>query len=671
MAAMACFRGPSLEIETLKVPNVIKELYKTVPKDGKVLTSEELLKHVNKGFEDPKVNEIIDMSKKKKEHKHFSRKISVRNPLGLFSNPFSKLTPGDRNVSLEEFLQLLLDPDNTPAVQNTLSQDMTAPLSHYFIYTGHNSYLEGNQLTSNSSVRPIIASLQRGVRVIELDLWPDDKKEAILVKHGGTLTKPVAFEDCILAIKENAFVVTEFPVIITLEDHLPSSLQAVAARVLQQVLGGLLWMPPADTSMEEFPSPENLKGRIIISTQPPKIKDSDGKPRPSVDGDAAPLSEISLSETKPEKEENGTELEVPHDSFQKNWGLDGSWGQSKVFSNSASLGDEDSSGDESTPFTLRKNSNGTVTAIIDSEDVQVYGRMITIAGGRMPGEPVKVSLMGGPSVKRVSVSEIKLATVAKDHPDDLVRFTQRNILRIYPKGTRVTSSNYNPLLAWSHGAQMVAINMQGYGKPLWLVHGFFAGNGGCGYIKKPAFFLEKKKKLENHSESEEEASLEYWNPRYPGPVKKVLQVKVLLGLGWLECFGKTHFDRFSPPDFYVQIGIAGVPADASLKTLETKTDQWHPSWEEQVLEFPLCVPELALLTIEVSEYDVTGPDAFGGQAVLPVGFLQEGIRCVPLCDRKGRTLKAHKDKSKKSKGPPPLEEANLKGPRLLFSFKFV
>ena len=40
------------------------------------------------------------------------------------------------------------------------------------------------------------------------------------------------------------------------------------------------------------------------------------------------------------------------------------------------------------------------------------------------------------------------------------RFTQRNLLRIYPKGTRIGSSNYNPLVGWMHGAQMVALNMQ-------------------------------------------------------------------------------------------------------------------------------------------------------------------------------------------------------------------
>lgn len=49
-----------------------------------------------------------------------------------------------------------------------------------------------------------------------------------------------------------------------------------------------------------------------------------------------------------------------------------------------------------------------------------------------------------------------LSLVAAVH----VRFTQRNILRVYPKGTRVTSSNYNPHLGWMHGAQMVAFNMQ-------------------------------------------------------------------------------------------------------------------------------------------------------------------------------------------------------------------
>ncbi|KAK1283322.1 Phosphoinositide phospholipase C 4 [Acorus calamus] len=70
-------------------------------------------------------------------------------------------------------------------------------------------------------------------------------------------------------MEEHAFSANEYPVIITLEDHLTPDLQAQVAKMVTQIFGDLLFYPMLD-GMEEFPSPEQLKMQIILSTKPPK-----------------------------------------------------------------------------------------------------------------------------------------------------------------------------------------------------------------------------------------------------------------------------------------------------------------------------------------------------------------------------------------------------------------
>ena len=47
-----------------------------------------------------------------------------------------------------------------------------------------------------------------------------------------TLTAPVDLQTCLKAINEHAFCSSDYPVIITLEDHLKPKLQAKAAQVI-------------------------------------------------------------------------------------------------------------------------------------------------------------------------------------------------------------------------------------------------------------------------------------------------------------------------------------------------------------------------------------------------------------------------------------------------------
>ena len=54
-------------------------------------------------------------------------------------------------------------------------------------------------------------------------------------------------------------------------------------------------------------------------------------------------------------------------------------------------------------------------------------------------------------------SALKLLT---DDPVGFVKYNQRQMSRIYPKGARVESSNYMPQGFWNAGSQFVALNFQ-------------------------------------------------------------------------------------------------------------------------------------------------------------------------------------------------------------------
>ena len=59
-----------------------------------------------------------------------------------------------------------------------------------------------------------------------------------IIYHGHTLTSKIRFMDVLKAIKENAFVASEYPLIITVEQHCDLPQQRFMARAFKEYLGG-------------------------------------------------------------------------------------------------------------------------------------------------------------------------------------------------------------------------------------------------------------------------------------------------------------------------------------------------------------------------------------------------------------------------------------------------
>jgi phosphatidylinositol phospholipase C delta len=83
----------------------------------------------------------------------------------------------------------------------------------------------------------------------------------------------------------------------------------------------------------------------------------------------------------------------------------------------------------------------------------------------------------------INISEPTLLKLVPTSLSSLISHAQTNLRRIYPKGTRITSHNFNPLEFWQNGSQIASLNWQHYDLGMQINEAMLIGSRG--WIMKP------------------------------------------------------------------------------------------------------------------------------------------------------------------------------------------
>lgn len=462
------------------------------------------------------------------------------------------------------------------------------PLSDYFILSSHNTYLLGRQFAGESSVAGYIRALQRGCRCVEIDIWNNSSDESLepIVNHGRTFTSGIKLSDVLSTIKRYAFHSSNLPIILSLEIHCSIAAQKIAVECLRTIFGALLVLAPI-TGGGKLPSPEELKNKVLV-----KVKKSNTQSI-SVDESgnfmAASTSTTSATST-------GASFSESAESF--------------VTRSSSKSG-----------LKLRR----TKASLISEElsKLGIYCQGLKFRNFSLPESKTFNHCF--------SLNEKAINSMLKDtgKTESLNKHNRKFFMRVYPSKFRLNLSNFNPIIYWAHGVQMVATNWQTYDLGQQLNEAFFDCVYGSGYVLKP--FELRRPSIKSTMRKQ-----------LKKPLKKVkFEIKVISAQQLHRPLIIEALNPFVSVEVFGTNSLTWNDRSAKMNTKLISGNGFNPVWNESFIGTFTCDYELVFFKFTVqtsaSLKEIDGPKEVG-VALINIFDLKKGFRYLRLKDFCGEQL---------------------------------
>uniref|UniRef100_A0A8C6QG01 1-phosphatidylinositol 4,5-bisphosphate phosphodiesterase n=1 Tax=Nannospalax galili TaxID=1026970 RepID=A0A8C6QG01_NANGA len=531
------------------------------------MTKEHLTKFINQKQRDSRLNSLLFPP---------ARPEQVQGLIDKYEPSGINVQRGQ--LSPEGMVWFLCGPENSVLSQNALllHHDMTQPLNHYFINSSHNTYLTG-QCGARGDIFMCVLKLESGEKHCEEGLSP--------------LHSPFLLQEAIEAIAESAFKTSPYPVILSFENHVDSPRQqAKMAEYCRTMFGETLLTEP----LEKFPlkagiplpSPEDLRGKILIKNKKNQFSGPEApskKPGGEAEGSCSPNASLGedtvwAAEDRAEVEEEEVEEEEEEES--------------------GSLDEEE----------MKKMQSDEGTAGLE---VTAYEEMSSLVNYIQPTKFISFEFSAQKNRSYVisSFTELKASDLLSKASVQFVDYNKRQMSRVYPKGTRMDSSNYMPQMFWNVGCQMVALNFQTMDLPMQQNMALFEFNGQSGYLLKHEFMRRLDKQFNPFSVD-----------RIDVVVATTLSITVISGQFLSERSVRT----------YVEVELFGLPGDPKRRyrtKLSPTTNSINPVWKEEPFVFEkILMPELASLRVAVMEEG----NKFLGHRIIPINALNSGYHHLCL-----------------------------------------